>query len=291
MELRRRKAALAHREHLLAGSRGEGHAGNIYPPRAGFLDEPDTAGLVLRHLDVMRHVSARADLAMLLAAAIHDEAIHGLVANCMAGWRRSRRRRQARRAAERSLGLCLSVRARPIPKFPVEGLAVFNTAAQELWPVGHGKVPRDWLWQQTPKLRMMPAQIVTTAVTVSANARAQPHHLSNYLVSCQVPEIVIHCGHRCLPTCPTTLLPCPKEGLARQESGATLMRRSDGYNEKCCAAEAGGRNEPCKTCVLNIELRASASRGTAVVGQDASGTTESWPSDRVSSLAKRPCIF
>jgi hypothetical protein len=179
MELRRRKAALEHREHLLAGSRGEGHAGNIYPPRAGFLDEPDTAGLVLRHLDVMRHVSARADLAMLLAAAIHDEAIHGLVANCMAGWRRSRRRRQARRAAERSLGLCLSVRARPIPKFPVEGLAVFNTAAQELWPVGHGKVPRDWLWQQTPKLRMMPAQIVTTAVTVSANTRAQLHHLSN----------------------------------------------------------------------------------------------------------------
>src|SRR6266571_4746160 len=81
MELRRRKVALEHREHLLDG--------------------PDTAGLVLRHLDVMRHVSARADLAMLLAAAIHDEAIHGLVANCMAGWRRSRRRRQARRAAER----------------------------------------------------------------------------------------------------------------------------------------------------------------------------------------------
>src|SRR5262245_49072550 len=73
----------------------------------------------------------------------------------------------------------LGVRARRIPKFPVEGLAVFDTAAQELWPVRHGKVPGDWLWQQTPKLRMMPAQIVTTAVTVSANARAQPHHLSN----------------------------------------------------------------------------------------------------------------
>jgi hypothetical protein len=59
-----------------------------------------------------------------------------------------------------------------MPKFSVEGLTVFDAAAQEPWPVRYGKFPRDWLWQQPPKLRMMPAQIVTTALTVSANARA-----------------------------------------------------------------------------------------------------------------------
>jgi hypothetical protein len=87
------------------------------------------------------------------------------------------------------------IRAPSIGEFPVEGRAICDTAAQELRPLGHGKILWDWLRQQAPKLRMVPAQVVTAAVAVSANASTQPDHLGNEFVSREFREIVIRDGH------------------------------------------------------------------------------------------------
>ena len=73
----------------------------------------------------------------------------------------------------------LSIRPWSIGKLSVERLPILDTAAQKLRPVRNGEGFRDRLWQQVPKLRMMPAQIVTAAVAVGANSRAQPDHLGD----------------------------------------------------------------------------------------------------------------
>src|SRR5262245_662038 len=73
----------------------------------------------------------------------------------------------------------LSVRPRGVWKFSVECLPILDAAAQKLWPVRNSEVFRNRLWQEVPKLWMMPAQIVTAAIAVGANARAQPDHLGD----------------------------------------------------------------------------------------------------------------
>jgi hypothetical protein len=39
---------------------------------------------------------------------------------------------------------------------------------------------------------MMPAKIVTAAVAMGADARAQPHHLGDQFLPCQVRKIIVH---------------------------------------------------------------------------------------------------
>ena len=90
----------------------------------------------------------------------------------------------------------LSVRPWSVGEFLVERLPILDTAAQKLRPVRNGEVFRNRLWQKVPKLWMMPTQIVTAAVAVGANSRAQPDHLGDQFLPCQVGKIVVHRHHQ-----------------------------------------------------------------------------------------------
>lgn len=79
--------------------------------------------------------------------------------------------------------------SRSIGKFSIERFPVFDTAAQELRPVGDRDVLRNRFGKQAPKLRVMPAQIVPAAVAMSADAVSQPHHFGNQFFPRPVLEI------------------------------------------------------------------------------------------------------
>ena len=111
----------------------------------------------------------------------------------------------ARGSMSLAYGLCLgrlrafvelSVRPWSVREFLVERLPILDTAAQKLRPVRNGEVFRNRLWQKVPKLWMMPTQIVTAAVAVGANSRAQPDHLGDQFLPCQVGKIVVHRHHQ-----------------------------------------------------------------------------------------------
>jgi hypothetical protein len=89
----------------------------------------------------------------------------------------------------------LSVRPWSVREFSVERLPILDTAAQKLRPVRNGEIFRNRLWQKVPKLWMMPTQIVTAAVAVGANSRAQPDHLGDQFLPCQVGKIIVHRHH------------------------------------------------------------------------------------------------
>src|SRR5216683_2090491 len=90
----------------------------------------------------------------------------------------------------------LSVRPWSVREFLVERLPILDTAAQKLRPVRNGEVFRNRLWQKVPKLWMMPTQIVTAAVAMGANSRAQPDHLGDQFLPCQVGKIIVHRHHQ-----------------------------------------------------------------------------------------------
>ena len=73
----------------------------------------------------------------------------------------------------------LGIGARSIGKLPLECLAIPDAAAQKLGPGRDCNILRNWFGKKTPKLWVMPAQIVPTAVAVSADAVPQSHHLGN----------------------------------------------------------------------------------------------------------------
>ena len=73
----------------------------------------------------------------------------------------------------------LGIRPRSIGKLAVERLAIPDAAAQKLGPGRDCNILRNWFGKKTPKLWVMPAQIVPTTVAVSADAVPQSHHLGN----------------------------------------------------------------------------------------------------------------
>src|SRR5215510_16620558 len=65
-------------------------------------------------------------------------------------------------------------------------------AAQKLRPGRDCEILRNRFGKQTPKLWMMPAQIVSTTVAVGTDASPQPYHLGNQFFPGPVYDVVIH---------------------------------------------------------------------------------------------------
>ena len=114
------------------------------------------------------------------------------------GRQRARLPAEVRPAVERpspnrriSLRLELLVVNRGVWQFPVKRLAVVNAAAQETWPRRHSHMGLDTLRQQTPELGMVPTKVVAGTVSVSANARTEPLHLGDQLLTVEPIKIVI----------------------------------------------------------------------------------------------------
>jgi hypothetical protein len=71
-------------------------------------------------------------------------------------------------------------RAAPgIRQFAIQGFPVLQAAAKKLGPWRHGDILRYRFRQQSPQLRMVPAEIVSAAVASFADSIAQAHHFRN----------------------------------------------------------------------------------------------------------------
>jgi hypothetical protein len=74
----------------------------------------------------------------------------------------------------------------------VERLAIADAALQELRPIGNDRHGIGSLWQERPKLGMMPAQLVAGAVPVRANGPPQPFDFGHQLVARHLVEFEVH---------------------------------------------------------------------------------------------------
>jgi hypothetical protein len=79
-----------------------------------------------------------------------------------------------------------------VGQLSIERLAIANAPTQELRPIRDGNSAGKRLRQQSPKLRVMPTQIVSSAIAVRTNTRTQPQNLSDELVPTHAFEVVIH---------------------------------------------------------------------------------------------------
>jgi hypothetical protein len=73
----------------------------------------------------------------------------------------------------------------------VKGLTIPHTAAQELRPRWYGELWIELFWQQAPQVRMVPTQLMFSAVAMRADAGAQLLHLRDEFVSGELVEIVV----------------------------------------------------------------------------------------------------
>ena len=80
---------------------------------------------------------------------------------------------------------------RRVRQLAVKRLAVAHTAAQEArrWRNGHLGLHR--LGQQTPKQWVMPTEVVSGTIPVSANTRAEAHHLGHQAFAIKTIKILI----------------------------------------------------------------------------------------------------
>jgi hypothetical protein len=74
----------------------------------------------------------------------------------------------------------------------VERLTIANTASQEPGPWRNGDLDASGLRQQGPKIRMVPAEIVTRGIAMRSNSRAQFPDLSRQFLPAHAIEIFIH---------------------------------------------------------------------------------------------------
>lgn len=79
-----------------------------------------------------------------------------------------------------------------LPGLLIQRRAVLDATSHELWPVGYDWLVLDSLGEQRPQVRMVPAQVMTRAVAVCSDPRAQSLHLGDEVRSKHVIEIVIH---------------------------------------------------------------------------------------------------
>jgi hypothetical protein len=147
------------------------------------------SGLLQRGSRGARH---RAVEAHRLGMGVNNKDAHRLLVQSGA-MELSRSRPCDHRLASASLSLVLDVRNRRVREFAIQRFAISKTAAKEFRPWRHRNLRCDLFWQQSPKLRMMPAQGVTGTVTVSANTRAQTPDLLDQCRSIHSVQIRIHC--------------------------------------------------------------------------------------------------
>src|SRR5262245_4967387 len=93
--------------------------------------------------------------------------------------------RKERREVKKGASLVFVIGTRRIRQFAIERFAIAQASAQEFRPRRDGNVRRDPLGQQAPEVRMMPAQIVTGAITVRADAGSQSLHFREQLLAVQ----------------------------------------------------------------------------------------------------------
>ena len=77
-------------------------------------------------------------------------------------------------------------------QLPVERLAVAQASAKELRPVGDTGLRIGLFWQQSPQLRVMPAELLPRTVAVGPDALAQPPDLGYERVAIEGRQIVVH---------------------------------------------------------------------------------------------------
>src|SRR5258707_850926 len=77
-------------------------------------------------------------------------------------------------------------------QFMVERLPIFETPSQKLRPWRHRHLWVDAFRQQTPQLRMMPAQVMPRTIAVGANAGSQSLHLRNQRLAVEAVQIFVH---------------------------------------------------------------------------------------------------
>jgi hypothetical protein len=100
---------------------------------------------------------------------------------------------EARPRSTHALSSVLKVRARAgrVGRLLIERLTVAYAAAHELRPPGQRDRCTQFLGQQSPKRRMMSAQIMTARVSVCSNRRPQPLDLHDQLFVGQHIKILV----------------------------------------------------------------------------------------------------
>lgn len=77
--------------------------------------------------------------------------------------------------------LVLAIFGRRIWQFAIERLPVSHAAAQELRPGRDGNLRLDALWQQSPELGMMPAELMPAAIPMLPDPRPETLDLPDQL--------------------------------------------------------------------------------------------------------------
>ena len=86
----------------------------------------------------------------------------------------------------------LSFRSRCVGQLAVERLAVSQAPPQELRPVGHTRNGIARLWEQSPQIWMVPAELMARAIPVLPNSGPQPFHFSDERIAIQGRKVFIH---------------------------------------------------------------------------------------------------
>jgi len=86
----------------------------------------------------------------------------------------------------------LDILDRGTGKLLIEGFPVGDTAAHEPRPGRYGDIGIHGLRQQTPKLRMVPAEVMARAVAVRTDACSEALHLRDQGLAVKACQIPIH---------------------------------------------------------------------------------------------------
>lgn len=74
-------------------------------------------------------------------------------------------------------------------------MSVGDAASEELWPFRHDRNRVGRLGQEPPELGMVPAEVLSGAVAMLADAASQAEHLPNELISRKLIEFCIWSRH------------------------------------------------------------------------------------------------
>lgn len=87
----------------------------------------------------------------------------------------------------------LDVRDRSVRPLAIKRFPISNASPQELRPRRNGDFWFDRLRQETPKLRMVPTEVMARAIPVGPDARAEPLNFRDEVIPAHAFEIIVHC--------------------------------------------------------------------------------------------------
>lgn len=85
----------------------------------------------------------------------------------------------------------LPVVNRGVRRLGLQGFPVLEAAADEFRPRRHGNLRIDPLGQQSPKLRVVPTQVMPTTIPVRPDSGPEALHLGNQFFLAHIQEIVV----------------------------------------------------------------------------------------------------